>query len=460
VDAARCELYILWLLAMGVFVRHVCIGPDYVTAQLIDSTPIEQKRKRKLLLMFTIIVNIGLLAYFKYLFFFSTNANMLMSWLGLDFLIPTFKVILPLGISFYTFETISYTVDVYRRLIPAEKNFLNYGLFVTFFPKLVAGPIQRAGELLDQLKQRPRFQLIYLSDGLTRILNGLFLKVVIADNISPLVDEGFLQNPSLLSAIDVWTMAFLFGMQIYFDFSAYSHIALGTAKLMGITVPENFNFPYSSSSFRDFWKRWHISLSSWIRDYIYLPLAGIQVVKTTGAGGIGEGLDKSDYAGQRTTSLFVTWAVMGLWHGANWTYVVWGLYHAIMIFMERTLKPWREKISFFNHPLVGWFLTVPLAMLGWIFFRAESVTQAFTLVSKVVSLGEYKHLNFRENTYLVAAALMIATICTYFVSNLARYSAAKWRWMMLPFHLSKFAFIMAAVFIFLRPIKQYIYFQF
>jgi alginate O-acetyltransferase complex protein AlgI len=284
--------------------------------------------------------------------------------------------------------------------------------------------------------------------------------VALADNISPLVDDGFAMSPARLSALDVWTVAFLFGLQIYFDFSAYSHIAIGTAKLMGITVPENFNFPYLATSFKDFWKRWHISLSSWIRDYLYLPLSGVKVVKTTGAGGIGESLDRTEQDTQRTTSLFATWAVMGLWHGANWTYVVWGLYHALLIQCERLMKPLRERHWLLRHKIVGWLLTVPFAMLGWILFRAKDLEQALMMIKKVVLPSEYRSLNFRENTYLAAGVLFLLTLLAYFVQRGAWLSAERNTYFGGLVNVAKYAFLVVTIFIFLRPIRQYIYFQF
>ena len=218
--------------------------------------------------------------YFLNIFsFFAENFSGLASLFGIEIQIDTFfyNIILPLGISFYTFQTISYTVDVYRGFIKAEKEFVLFATYVTFFPQLVAGPILRAKEVIPQLDKKPLFKLDDLKSGLRKITFGLFLKVVLADNIAPLVDVGFSSDPNLLSAIDVWTLAFLFGFQIYFDFAAYSFIAIGCARVMGMTFPENFNFPYSSISPKEFWKRWHISLSSWIRDYLYLPLAGSKV---------------------------------------------------------------------------------------------------------------------------------------------------------------------------------------
>ena len=206
---------------------------DYFVARAISDTPIEHKKRRKQLLAVSLTVNLGLLFYFKYLLFFTSNFNALFEQLGTLTRLPYWDIILPFGISFYTFETISYTMDVYRGHIKAEKKFITYGLFVAFFPKLVAGPIQRAAELVEQLKQRPNFKIHFVVEGVKRMIYGLFLKVIFADNISPLVDEGFAMNPDSLAGLDVITLSFLFGFQIYFDFAAYSHIALGAAKVLG-----------------------------------------------------------------------------------------------------------------------------------------------------------------------------------------------------------------------------------
>jgi len=455
---ASCAFYGFWRWEY-LSVMFLSALTDYFTAIAIGNTPLENKRKRNLLLAITLIVNLGLLGYFKYLYFFTENTNQLLTFIGLDYQMSLLKVLLPFGISFYTFETISYTVDVYRGLIKPEKSFLNYGLFVTFFPKLVAGPIQRASELLPQLKNRPSFQLDFLAEGLKRILYGLFLKVALADNISPFVDEGFGLDPATLSAIDVWMLAFLFGFQIYFDFSAYSHIAVGAAKLMGITIPENFNYPYIASSFKDFWKRWHISLSSWIRDYLYLPLSNIKVVKTTGTGGIGEGLETTTKS-SKNRGLFLTWAIMGLWHGANWTFVFWGCYHATIIFAERFLKPVRERVSILNSPLIGWAITLPLAMLSWIPFRAKNMTDTIMMLSKVFVPRNYTYYTMRENNYLITALLMLFFVLTYFVTTYLDERLKRIPALSFGINCVKFTVIIIFVFTFLRPISQFIYFQF
>ena len=440
-------------------IMFISASTDYFTAIAISNTPIENEKKRKFLLAITLIVNLGLLCYFKYLYFFSENINSVLNIFNIDFNIPLLRIILPFGISFYTFETISYVIDVYRGIIKPEKSLLHYGLFITFFPKLVAGPIQRASELLTQLKNRPQFEISFIAQGAKRILYGLFLKVCLADNISPLVNEGFAGSPDLLSAIDVWTLAFLFGFQIYFDFSAYSHIAVGSAKMMGINIPENFNFPYIASSFKNFWKRWHISLSSWIRDYLYLPLSGVQVIKSTGIGGIGEGLESTTRQA-KTKALFFTWAIMGLWHGANWTFLVWGIYHAIIIYIERKLAPIRIKFPILNNSFIGWVITLPLAMLSWIPFRAQSLNDTMTMFAKVLFIKNYAYLTLRENDYIIVALLILIVTAMYFINTFLEVRIKKIWYFYFVVNCIKYAILIILVFTFLRPISQFIYFQF
>ena len=248
---------------------------DWLVAQKMVKS---KKQKKFLFLLVSLITNLGLLFYFKYLIFFAESSVGFANLLGAELDPFALKIILPLGISFYTFQTISYTVDVYRGFIKPERNFILFACYVTFFPQLVAGPILRASEVMPQFANRPIFTLNYIFTGIRLILIGLFLKTVLADNLSILVDSGFSMEVENISALDVWTLAFLFGFQIYFDFSGYSFIALGSARMMGIIFPNNFDFPYVSSSPKEFWQRWHISLSSWIRDYLYLPLNKAKVI--------------------------------------------------------------------------------------------------------------------------------------------------------------------------------------
>ncbi|MBK11983.1 MAG: alginate O-acetyltransferase [Crocinitomicaceae bacterium] len=432
---------------------------DYWVARKLDDTPTERGKQRQRWLALSLTVNLGLLMYFKYLLFFTENFNVLFETLGSATRFPYWNIVLPFGISFYTFETISYTIDVYRGHLKAEREFIHYGLFVAFFPKLVAGPIQRASELINQLKVRPAFDKEFIQLGLNRMLQGLFLKVVLADNLSPIVDEGFAVDPILLSGIDVLTLSFLFGFQIYFDFSAYSHIALGAALVLGIQIPENFNYPYIASSLRDFWKRWHISLSSWIRDYLYLPLNGVKVTQSSGSGGIGDSLENQPTAQRRNLALFATWAIMGFWHGANWTFILWGLYHATFIFLERKLKPLKQQIPIFAHPMFTWPLVLGISMMSWIPFRAETLQDTFIMYGRFLNPATLIGMNLRENSYLVAASLMLLFTGAWATSSriLPKLrNSTVWG----PFRIAQYALMVTLVLVFLRPINQFIYFQF
>jgi len=425
---------------------------DYSVALRMQSV---HSRRKKQLLFISLFANLGLLLYFKYLIFFSDNAVGLINLLGGSLDPIALKIILPLGISFYTFQTISYTVDVYRGFIKPEKDFITYGCYVTFFPQLVAGPILRASEVIYQFKDRPSFNYEFISIGFRRILYGLFLKVVLADNIAPLVDYGFSVSVSSLSAVDVWTLGFLFGFQIYFDFSAYSHIALGSAKMIGINFPENFNFPYMANSPRDFWKRWHISLSSWIRDYLYLPLIG-EEVRHKSTGGLGVAVESS----RKNKALFLSWFIMGLWHGANWTFALWGIYHATVIFLYRNIRKYFKNFSPGFKNLLGTLVTLPIMMLGWIPFRAENIRDTLIMWSKIFQPHEYISMGFRENMYIIAFILLLGMAFTYYMKG--SLEALKNKTSRLLF-ISDFSFIFVLIIlvsVFLRPVYQFIYFQF
>lgn len=415
--------------------------------------------RRRCLLFLSLFVNLSLLFVFKYFQFATDNLVGIASVWGFEIPRLMVDIVLPLGISFYTFQTISYTIDVYRGFVQPERNFILYSVYVTFFPQLVAGPILRASEMLPQLSTRPGFKWQYLSSGIRRILFGLFLKVVLADNIAPSVNSGFAIPASELTAWDVWTLSFLFGFQIYFDFSAYSHIALGSAKLMGIEFPENFNFPYSADSPREFWKRWHISLSSWIRDYLYLPLAGV-VVRNSSKGGLGGADADAKDRPRWALSLFLTWSIMGFWHGAAWKFFFWGVSHAFLVQGYRVLEPLRKRVPARICSPLGWMVTLPLIMASWIPFRAKDMEQALIMLGKLVSPGAYFSLGLRENTYLVAAITFLSVFLAYgFQKFLLPYRGRHPALFALPEAiLCSVAF--ALVFIFLRPIEQFIYFQF
>jgi len=425
---------------------------DWSVAQQMLS---RSERHRFYLLLLSLSVNLGLLIYFKYLIFFVENAVSFANLLGVEIDPIAMKIILPLGISFYTFQTISYTVDVYRRCIEPERNFILYACYVTFFPQLVAGPVLRAAEVIHQFANRAAFSLDHLFVGARWILYGLFLKVVLADNIAPLVDTGYSMSLVTMSALDVWTLAFLFGFQIYFDFSAYSHIALGSARLMGINFPENFNFPYLASSPKEFWRRWHISLSSWIRDYLYLPLVGVKVHDRS-IGGLG-----SATADRRHLKpLFFSWVIMGLWHGANWTFLIWGIFHAVVIIFYRLIEPSTYSFRGWLRWWGGLAITLPLIMLSWVPFRAVSVEATFLMWAKIFQPSQYTWLGMRENTYLIATLVLLGVFSTYAVREKILPKFQNLKLVVSVVDIIIISVITALVIIFLRPINQFIYFQF
>lgn len=380
-----------------VFFMLATLTLDYVVAQKIAAQSCPRRKKRWLLT--SLIFNLGLLFYFKYTLFILGEINGILSLMGAQAISLPWTILLPIGISFYTFQSIGYVVDVYRGYKKPVREYALYGAFVTFFPQLIAGPILRAQEVVPQLESRPTFSTSNLALGMRMILSGLFLKVVLADHIAPFVDTAFATPVETLSALDVWVMAFLFGFQIYFDFSAYSMIAIGSAKLMGIHFPANFNFPYLATSPRDFWKRWHISLSSWIRDYIYLPLAGIRPRDESVDGLSATADDKNVPKARLLFALVATWFIMGLWHGASWTFAAWGLWHAALIigyrFCSRLVTTPRQVWK-----LLGWFITLPIMMLGWLFFRAASLPDALSMLRYVVQPSAYLNTDKLSSGYI------------------------------------------------------------
>lgn len=455
---ASITFYGFWRLEF-VFLLLVSVIIGFYLADQIYRA--QTKKRKKLLLTLSLSVNLGLLLLFKYSGFIAYNFINLFSSFGLHLEVSPFflDIILPLGISFYTFQTISYVVDVYRGFIKPEKKFVLFGTYITFFPQLVAGPILRAKEVIPQLSAKPIFELENIRFGVRRIIIGLFMKVVLADNIAPLVDAGFASDLSSLGAFDVWTLAFLFGFQIYFDFSAYSHIAIGSARLMGMKFPENFNFPYISSSPKEFWARWHISLSSWIRDYLYLPLTN-QKVSDRSTGGFSQALSLSPKKANLTYALFASWAIMGLWHGANWTFVMWGLYHALVIFGYRKIS---LLFAGYTNPLktiIGGVITLPVIMLGWISFRADNLADALDLYGTVLDYTAYSGLGLRENTYILAAILLMGvTISCHVTAYFEKLELSNPR-LALIYETCLLIVLLPGVYVFLRPISQFIYFQF
>jgi len=366
-----------------------CVGTMMVGAQA---------RRRKGLLLISICTNLGILGFFKYFnFFVDSLAGMLESF-GLSSNLPVLEIILPVGISFYTFQTMAYTIDVYRRRLEPTNDFVLFAVYVSFFPQLVAGPIERAQHLLPQFAQPRRVDAQKFSSGAVLFLIGLLRKVVIADQAAAMVDPVF-ADPQGVSHVELLRGVFLFGLQIYGDFAGYTDMARGISRMLGIELMKNFDHPYFATNITDFWRRWHISLSSWLRDYLYIPLGGSRKgpVRT--------------YA-----NLMITMLLGGLWHGAAWTFVIWGGLHGAALAIHKLIlkgrkpldRPRIHGLSDVAKALSGWLLTMALVWLAWVFFRAPDFGTAIEVIRESVTLDEDPYWGlFKPAIYLVVLLLAI-----------------------------------------------------
>ncbi|MEW5947474.1 MAG: MBOAT family O-acyltransferase [bacterium] len=411
----------------------------------------------------SIVLVAAVLAFFKYFNFTADVANALYGMAGGAGKFDVWNVIVPVGISFFTFQAISYVVDCARD--PARKvgSLVDYALYISFWPQLVAGPIMRSHEMVPQFNTMRRFSPDDFKEGCRRIIQGLFLKLVLADGlISRFVDEGFL-NYAGNTMLDNWALAFAFGLQIYFDFDGYCSIAVGSALLFGCRLVENFDFPYAAGNPREFWKRWHISLSSWIRDYLYLPLTRTMVKRSRSSGGIEtvEGRNGGATALIRSKALFLSWAIMGFWHGADWTFLLWGLWHAAVIQLYRfylRLFPaveWGERPNRFLGRLTI-IPTVALIMPGWIFFRADSVTQAFAMLAGLFSFSTLPRLGYLETYYLQVFLLTAGFYLVWFLKE-AKVRLPRFHWLA---DAALHAALALCVIAFFDREQPFIYFQF
>lgn len=357
--------------------------------------PQASQLKKKILLCISLIANLGMLAIFKYFNFFIENFILLFDQIGLSTNLKVLHLILPVGISFYTFQTLSYTIDVYKGRIEPSKSWISFFTFVSFFPQLVAGPIERAKDLLPQFNKRRIFLRSEGISGLRQILYGLFKKVVIADSCAPIVNEVF-ANVDDASSLNLITAAFLFAIQIYCDFSGYTDIAIGSAKLLGIKLKKNFNFPYFSRDIAEFWRRWHISLSSWFKDYIYIPLGGSRGSKA-----------------RTLMNVFVIFIISGFWHGANWTFIVWGGIHAslyIPVFIAGTNRKHianiaKNELSVLD--LINMLFTFLMVCIAWVFFRAENLTQAIYYLQSIFTNWSNQGIIHDPSIYLPVIVFII-----------------------------------------------------
>jgi alginate O-acetyltransferase complex protein AlgI len=359
--------YMWWRVEYAaLIIISTCI--DYFAAIRMGSLP-QKSRKRKYLLL-SLASNLGLLFTFKYFNFFNDSVNHLFNWFGNPLTIPDLDILLPVGISFYTFQTLSYTIEIYRGKIEPERHFGRFALYVSFFPQLVAGPIERAKNLLPQIDREKRLDYGNFAEGSFLILWGMFKKIVIADRLAVGV-ESIYSNPEAFPGPVLVLATVLFAWQIYYDFSGYSDIAVGAARILGYKLMYNFHSPYFAKSIGEFWSRWHISLSSWFRDYLYLPLGGNRVKK-----------------GRWLANIMIVFVVSGLWHGANWTFMAWGALHGFYYLVQSAWssaaggikKTWLFSRLPVMYDTFCLFVTFAAVNLAWIFFRASSLDDAKTII--------------------------------------------------------------------------------
>lgn len=380
---ASCIFY-MFFIPYYILILFYLIVTDYIAARLIQKS---KGRRRKIYFLISILSNIGTLFLFKYFNFFMDNFNFVAHLTHIQFSATTLRFILPLGLSFHTFQSMSYIIEVYKKRYKAEKNLGIYALYVMFFPQLVAGPIERPKQLLPQLHKNFTFKESRVQEGLVRILIGFFKKLVIADNLAILVNQVY-SNPHDYVGLPLVMATIAFSLQIYFDFSGYIDIAIGSAKILGVVMAENFNHPYLATSITDFWRKWNITLYSWFRDYIYIPLGGNRVPFL-----------------RQTWNIFFVFALSGLWHGASWTFIAWGALHGTYMATALLLTKTKvlEKIPFalpFPIAKVGKILlTFSLVTFAWIFFRASSFADAFYIIThSFVGVGSVvraiTHLDF------------------------------------------------------------------
>jgi alginate O-acetyltransferase complex protein AlgI len=419
---------------------------DYYTG--IKMYDAKKNSSRRFWFWLSITVNVGFLAIFKYYNFFAVSFTEALSHVGMKVNPWTLRVILPVGISFYTFHGLSYVIDIYKNRILAERNFIDYSVFVSFFPLLVAGPIERATHLLPQIKHKRHFDYAMAVDGLKQILWGLFKKVVIADQCAEQANLIF-NNSDAYSGSTLLIGAVFFAFQIYGDFSGYSDIALGTARLFGIELLRNFAFPYFSRDIAEFWRRWHISLSTWFRDYLYIPLGGSK-------GG----------TWLKIRNTFIIFIVSGFWHGANWTFIAWGLLNALLIMPSIIFNTNRNNLDIAAQgryfptvkELAAISITFSFTVLAWIFFRSDTLTQAFKIVAKIFSPSLMTLPSIRpSNLFMILIAFIVVEwlgreklfAFSHFGSKLPRIL----RW-------TVYYLLVLTIFYFAGNEQQFIYFQF
>jgi alginate O-acetyltransferase complex protein AlgI len=456
--ASSCYFYMAFI-PIYILILGFTIVVDYFAGIFLETT---QGKTKKWFLIASLIANIGVLAIFKYYNFLNNNINILLHGFGYQNPIPYLSILLPIGLSFHTFQAMSYTIEVYRGIQKAERHFGIYSLYVMFYPQLVAGPIERPQNLLHQFYEKHSFDYNRVTDGLKLMVWGLFKKVVIADRLAKVVDNVY-NNPYEHTGLSFIIATIFFSFQIFCDFSGYSDMAIGAAQVMGFKLMKNFDRPYHSKSIHEFWGRWHISLSSWFKDYLYISLGGNRVTIP-----------------RWYFNLFIVFLISGLWHGANWTFVIWGALHGFYLVFALLTKNTRNTITKLigldKFPVLNNFfqisITFVLVTFAWIFFRASSVSDAFYIIKHSITglyanlSNLYHHLYIRlelglpKSELLIGVSAVLLMEIIHFMQN--KYKIRDWirskpsyiRWSIY------YAVILMIIFLGVYENRQFIYFQF
>lgn len=383
-----CFFY-MYLIPKYIIIILALVVLDYLAALLIST---QKNKSKKLFLILSILANIIVLGYYKYFNFIGSNLNTVFSFAGLPLQIPYLDIILPIGLSFHTFQSLGYVLDVYLGKIKPEKNILQYACYVLFFPQLVAGPIERAANLLPQFKFEHKFDLVKAKSGLFLILIGFYKKVIVADTLALFVDTVFLR-PQNFNTLEHIVATLFFSIQVYCDFSGYSDIARGCARILGFELMVNFRRPFSSESFPAVWRNWHISLSSWLRDFIFKPI----IIKTE----------------NRFLAILITFIISGIWHGANWTFIFFGIINALLVYVSHLLKgPSKPDVGYFKL-FLRWFKNLVLFSIGTCFFRAQSLTDVFyiykNMYTNIINLN-YSGFYKIDLTQLLLGLFLVAAL--------------------------------------------------
>ena len=438
-------IFIAWGSGKDIIVLFAMISINYTAGFLLSLTNNENQRKAAL--VFAVVCSLALLFYFKYSLFFSENARYVLSRVGISWHVPSAikNIVLPLGISFYTFQALSYSIDVYRKKCEPTRNPINFMLYVSLFPQLIAGPIVRYKDIYKQITERS-FTSDRIYQGTIRFIMGFCKKVLLANNMAVAADTVFNLDILEINTPLAWIGIIAYALQIYLDFSAYSDMAIGLGRIFGFDFMENFNFPYIASSVQDFWRRWHISLSSWLKDYLYIPLGGNRKSKS-----------------RTYINLIVVFLLCGLWHGASWTFVVWGIWHGLFLIVERT------KFGALINKIPSWISRIYMLLvviLGWVFFRSDSIGFALRYIKRMI-WPVYSDLTLRimpaeicQNDIIIAALFGVLSSAGLFELLRKRESEAGIAYRIGFQMVLLFFFLMAIGMLYTGGYNPFIYFRF